>query len=160
MAKASGVVIGMVGCLGVAVVGLIVMFTGLFYFGFVQRGGVYDGLRVELNQSLLNNLMPQIELYKIEHGTYPGTLEQLAASAPKNTQIMIYDSTITGLPPTPRTFFYRRVGCDHYYLRAVGPDNTPFTADDLVPNFDPNSATRLGLLTQRRPADEVACKTG
>lgn len=160
MAKASGVAIGVFGCLGVVVAGLIVGFTALFYFGFVQRGGVYDGLRVRLNQSTLNDLMPKIELYKIEHGVYPDTLEQLAASATKSAPVMIYDATITGLSATPREFFYRRVGCDHYYLRAVGPDNIPFTADDLIPDIDSSSQAKLGLLMQRQPADEVACKTG
>jgi hypothetical protein len=79
---------------------------GVFYFGFVQRArglrrpalfsghGVYDGLRARLNQSTLDALTPQVELYRIGHGEYPKDLDQLAAGAPKASPIMIYDANV------------------------------------------------------------------
>src|SRR5947209_6723444 len=43
----------------------LVLYGGLFYFGFVQRGGVYDHLRVQLAQSQLNALVPAVEFCKL-----------------------------------------------------------------------------------------------
>jgi hypothetical protein len=70
---------------------------------------------------------------------------------------MIYDASITGLNAHPRLFFYQRIGCDHYYLRAVGPDGLPFTRDDIVPDVDPATATKLGLLTAKQAVAEAPC---
>jgi len=38
-----------------------VLYGALFYFGFAQRGGVYDDLRVKLAQTSINSLVPSIE---------------------------------------------------------------------------------------------------
>lgn len=49
----------------------------------------------------------------------------------------------------PLTLFYRRVGEDHYYLRAVGPDGKPFTGDDIYPEIKTEAGSRLGLLISK-----------
>jgi len=120
--------------------------------------GVYDGLRARLNQSTLDALTPQVELYRIGHGEYPKDLDQLAAGAPKASPIMIYDANVAGAAGGLREFYYRPVGCGHYYLRSVGLDGVPFTQDDIVPDTDPATRTRIGLLIQRQPAMEAPCK--
>ena len=154
---------GMGGCAWAAiiVIAFIVVvvgggFASLYYFGFVQRGGVYDGLRRQLTQQELNEGVSQIEFYKTVHGEYPDDLGKLPqGAAGQGTMFINVDSTN---PQNPRPFFYQRVGCDHYYLRSVGPDGQPFTQDDLTPVVAPEAVGKIGLLTVRDASQEKACK--
>src|SRR5258708_29502536 len=132
--KVGGWKLALLGLGGILCSGLL--YGGLFYFGFVQRGGIYDYLRARLAQSTLTSLVAAIELYKIQHDAYPRTLEELRASLPKDSFTFVFDPTDVRLG-MPRPFFYERVGTDHYYLRGVGPDGKPFTSDDILPEYDP-----------------------
>ncbi|MGO9446630.1 MAG: hypothetical protein ACLPXB_17930, partial [Thiobacillaceae bacterium] len=60
----------------------IVIYGALFYFGFAQRGGVYDDLRTKLAQTTINSLVQSIEFYKLQHGRYPESLKALQDSLP------------------------------------------------------------------------------
>ena len=146
--KAGGKLLAAIGAGGMAFT--VAIYGGLFYFGFIQRGGIYDHLRLQLAQSQLNRLVPVIEFYKVGSGSYPESLEQLAASQPKDSLIFVYDPLDVSSWATPRYFFYQRVDADHYYLRGVGPDGLPFTADDIVPQVDPKFAGKIGLLIEKR----------
>jgi len=60
----------------------------------------------------------------------------------------------------PRYFYYERVGTDHYYLRGVGPDGRPFTADDILPQVQLTPGSKLGLLIEHaEQADLVRAKS-
>lgn len=126
----------------------IVIYGALFYFGFVQRGGVYDDLRAKLAQSTINSLLPSIELYKIQNGKYPESLKVLQDSLPKDGFVTVFDPSIVALGGEPRHFFYERVGEDHYYLRGLGPDGKPFTGDDIVPQIALQPGSKIGLLVE------------
>ncbi len=139
------------GCLGALVVAVALMFVALFYFGFAQRGGVYDGLRAQLAQGQLNQLVPYIELYRTQRGGYPNSLEQVAEIIPSNVPVMIYDASIVQVGPGSRLYHYERVGDDHYVLRSAGQDGVPFTDDDIVP--DGFSDGGVGLLLNRPEAE-------
>ena len=149
--RPGGRKLALVGAGGIAFT--ILLYGGLFYFGFVQRGGLYDDLRAKLAQSVLNSVVPAIEVYKLQHGSYPESLEQLRKSLPKDSFVFVYDPTVMPFGSEPRYFFYERVGADHYYLRGVGPDGEPFTADDILPQIDLSAGGRLGLLIEppKRP---------
>ncbi|MES2835589.1 MAG: hypothetical protein V4707_12875 [Pseudomonadota bacterium] len=123
------------------------IYSALFYFGFVQRGGVYDGLRAQLAVSQLNQLVPYVELYKQQNGRYPASLKDVAGVIPPNTPVMINDPSHVDVS-TPREFFYQQFGDDHYYLRGLGLDGQPFTADDILPEAMPAT----GLLIEAQPA--------
>jgi hypothetical protein len=143
--KVGGRKLAIVGACGIALT--ILLYGGLFYFGFVQRGGVYDELRVRLAQTTLNGVLPVVEVYRLQNGTYLDSLEQLRASLPKDSTVMMLDPSDVRLGGMSRSFFYQRVDADHYYLRGVGPDGKPFTADDILPQAGMGPAGRLGLLT-------------
>jgi hypothetical protein len=148
-----GLVTKKIGAKKLALIGLggilssVLLYGGLFYFGFVQRGGIYDSLRVRLAQSMLTSLVPAIEYYKIQHGGYPLDLDTLRKSLPKDSFISVSDPTDVR---QPKNFYYERVGNDHYYLRSVGPDGEPFTADDILPEIDQATSKNLGLLLDRQ----------
>lgn len=125
----------------------IVLYGSLFYFGFVQTGGIYDELRLGLAQTQLNVLVPAIELYKIQYGSYPASLETLQKTFQKDNIISVYDPSTIGIDKQ-QYFFYEKVGEDHYYLRAIGPDGIPFTSDDVVPKISVVPNSKLGLLIE------------
>jgi hypothetical protein len=86
---------------------------------------IYDELRIQLARTSLNSCVQAIEFYKVQHGSYPESLEEPRASLGKESLVLVYDPTMTkfGLPRA--YFFYQRVRTDHYYLRGVGPDPSP-----------------------------------
>lgn len=128
------------------------IYGGLFYLGTVQRGGAFDELRVKLTQSAINSLVPSIELYKIQNGRYPDSLEVLQQSMPKDNfaAMFVTDPSVMVPEEKPRYFFYEKVGEDHYYLRGLGPDGKPFTTDDVVPQISSNPDSKLGLLIEKQ----------
>lgn len=141
--KKAGKKVALIGAGGIAFT--FVIYGGLFYFGMIQRGGVYDELRTKLAQSQLNQLVQSVEFYKVTHGSYPDTLEQLQKAFPNAT--FVYDPTDMPHRTKLRYFYYKPVDENHYYLRSVGADGQPFTADDIVPQIDASLADKIGLVT-------------
>ena len=124
----------------------IVIYGALFFFGFVQTGGIYDRLRGQLAQQQLYTLVQAVEFYRLQYGSYPDSLEQLQATLPKQSLAVTFDPTGFRIGSLPRRFYYERVGIDHYYLRGVGVDGQPFTADDIVPDITIAPHSQIGLL--------------
>lgn len=127
----------------------VAIYGALFYFGFVQRGGVYDEMRRQLAINTLSILVSEVEFYRLQYGVYPESLEQLQKSQP-NKPIFIYDTSSTPLSSEPfRLFYYERSGDAHYYLRSVGNDGEPFTGDDILPDIGQSENGKIGLLMQK-----------
>lgn len=127
----------------------VALYGALFYFGFVQRGGVYDELRQQLTVNTLSTLVSEIEFYRLQHGVYPESLEQLQESQP-NKPIFIVDTSSPPFSAEPfRLFYYERSGDAHYYLRSVGNDGKAFTADDILPHIEQTENSKIGLLLQK-----------
>jgi hypothetical protein len=127
----------------------ILIYGALFYFGFVQRGGIYDDLRTKMAQSNLNALVQSVEFYKIQYGEYPDSLEMLKSSLSKDSSQVIFVIDPRGLM-SGRYFYYQKVDSDHYYLRGVAPDGQPFSPGALVPQVA-TAGTKLGLLIAPPP---------
>jgi hypothetical protein len=141
-----------VACIGFAGIGCTVfLYAALFYFGFMQRGGVYDDLRLKMAQSTINSVVPVIEMYRLQTGHYPESMAALKESLPKDSTVMLFDPSTMHMGQVPGYFFYQRVGEDHYYLRGVGPDGLPLTADDIVPQIPVATGSKIGLLVKQLP---------
>ncbi|HXC27610.1 MAG TPA: type II secretion system protein GspG [Stellaceae bacterium] len=145
--KAGRLTVGLLGAGGIALT--IVLYGALFYFGFVQTGGVYDRLRSQMARPQLDSLVQAIEFYRLQYGGYPDSLQQLEATMPKPSFITIYDPTSIHLGSKPRAFYYERSGTDHYYLRGVGADGEPFTDDDILPDIRLAPDSKVGLLLDK-----------
>lgn len=128
------------------VVGFILLFGLFIYFGLFQRGGVYDNLRVKLGISTITSLVSEIELYKIQNGKYPETLEAFHKSLPENSIVFVFDPTHVAMDGQQRYFYYELVDDSHYYLLGVGADEKPYTNDDVLPNIDIKKNSKIGLL--------------
>jgi hypothetical protein len=151
--KARGKRLAAFAALGVAIsVGTTVVLyresggTGLLRW--LERHDTFDLIRAGVARSALDRLVPAIEFYKVRYGHYPETLEELADSLPKETDIFIIDPMTVRAGRTPANFFYRRVDPDHYYLRSVGPDGIPFTTDDILPSIEVFPGSSLGLIKE------------
>lgn len=140
--KRGGKVLAIIGALGITCT--VALYGSLYYFGFVQRGGIYDSLRVQLAEQNLTTLVQAIEFYKIQNEFYPPTLEELASSQSQSQPVLIHDPTTVGSNSQPREYYYELVNDGlGYYLFGLGVDGKPFTSDDILPEVD---AKNLGLL--------------
>jgi hypothetical protein len=147
--KSGGKKLALIGGLGILVT--VALYGGLFYFGFVKRGGIYDDLRAQLAQSTLYSVVQAIEFYRVQHGSYPESLKALQESLPKDSTVFVFDPSDVKFAGRSRYFYYERVGADHYYLRGVGRDGVPFTADDILPQVQMTPGSKIGLLVERNP---------
>jgi hypothetical protein len=147
--RRGGTKLALVGAAGIGF--SILLYGGLYYFGFAQRGGLYDGLREKLAQDNLNALVQSVEFYKLGHGEYPDSLATLKASLPKGSVQSVYviDPRILPGGKIGQLFYYEKVGSDHYYLRGVAPDGKPFSPGALAPQVAPGG--KIGLLTEPPP---------
>ena len=145
--KSGGRRLAAIGAGGIAFT--VILYSALFYFGFAQRGGIYDDLRSKLAASTLTSLVNAIETYRLQTGRYPDSLETLRQSLPKNSTVTVFDPTDVQMNTKSRYFHYELVDSDHYYLLSVGPDGQPFTQDDILPNVEVKPGSKLGLLTKR-----------
>lgn len=135
-------------------VGIILIFLGIFQYknrilitigiiGIVFTFGLYsisfpqlwnkkekEKLITGLSQTFLNNLIKDIEFYKLQHGHYPEKLELLQDS---NTTILIIDP-LQSQKNKNEVFNYALIG-DKYTVFSSGIDGIPNTADDIYPQL-------------------------
>ncbi len=127
----------------------VTLYGALFYFGVGQRGGVYDELRSKLAATTLTSLVNAIEVYKLQTGRYPDSLEMLRQSLPEDSPITVFDPTDVRMDGKARQFYCEVLDAGHYYLRSVGRDGQPFTPDDILPVVEVKPGSKLGLLTKK-----------
>lgn len=115
----------------------VVLYGSLFFFGFYERGGVFDELRAELVKTTLPDTINAIEAYKVRYGMYPESLFDLAnITSPLN----IYDQInfVGG-----QTYYYENHG-SFYYVFSKGSDGEPFTEDDIFSDLTEYELQNLG----------------
>ncbi|KAF0094841.1 MAG: hypothetical protein E1N59_1576 [Puniceicoccaceae bacterium 5H] len=97
----------------------VALYSGLFYFGFVQKGGVYDSLKAKMAQTTLTELPPKIEYYKTLHGHYPESLRELQPQDPEATPQPAFITEpfvrLDNLQPKPYNYGVFDDG-QHFYL--------------------------------------------
>ena len=142
--KSGGKKLALVG--GGGIVFTVALYCSLFYFGFVQRGGIYDAVRAQMAESTITSLVPAIEFYQAQNGEYPDSLETLRRSLPKNSVVFVFDPTDMKLRGRSRYYHYELIDSDHYYLLGVGPDGEPFTDDDILPKIEVGPQSTVGLV--------------
>jgi len=112
-----------------------IVWSTVFYLFMMHPGSpIHKQLRIDLSQNTLDRLFREIEIYKLQHGQYPDSLQQLSS-------VQIFDPL-----QSPQTKFnYRRVG-DRYILFGSGLDGIPNTEDDLFPRIILTDSSRIGLI--------------
>ncbi len=142
--KLGGKKLVIIGACGISL--SVILYGSLFYFGFIQRGGIYDDLRAQLSKTTITSLAQAIEFYKTQNGKYPESLEALRKSLPENSMVFVFDPTHVQMGGAPRYYHYELIDESHYYLLGVGPDEKPYTSDDVLPNIKIKKNSGVGLL--------------
>jgi hypothetical protein len=110
----------------------IVIYSTLYYFGTVYRGGTYDELRVSMNHYLLKEIDKEMINYKCRYGTYPTELKDIIKV---NKDLIIKDPIYYVIKNYKGdSLFYYKMTPDSFMLFSVGFDGKPFTSDDIHPN--------------------------
>jgi hypothetical protein len=110
---------------------------------FVQTSGIVKDGFANIAQIQLNDLVKDIEFYKLQNGTYPDSLQQIQT---KDSFTSIDDPTqaFNGNKKSI-TYQYRRKG-NKYLLFSVGKDGKPNTSDDIYPNLSNADTSKLGFI--------------
>ena len=104
----------------------IIVYTGLFHFGFRSEFGKRGWAKH--SQMQLNTLIKHIEFYKLENGKYPDSLKQLETD---KEFISLTDPT-----QSFGTYYnYKKLG-EKYLLFSSGIDRIPNTTDDIYPEVN------------------------
>ena len=132
-----------------AIVGSCGIGLTLLYAGWVNYMIYFDeDLMAAANQNQLTSLVKEIELYKINNGKYPESLEVLSKFLQKESEYLVYDQAdaIKFNVIKPSSYHYTLDKDSHYYLLSVGPDKKPFTSDDVLPDIEMKGKSGFGLL--------------
>ena len=117
------------------IIGVFCMLFTVFVYSFMIFGlDKFSKVKeswAELSQHQINELVKDVEYYKLQNGKYPESLKQLS-------NVNIQDP-VKGLNAREKdVFIYKNLG-DKYLLFSVGLDWKPNTKDDIYPKVKPNS---------------------
>jgi len=119
-----------------------ILFTFVLYgtlFPELWNEKVRNENNVESAQNGMNNLVKDIEFYKIQHGSYPKSLYVLDS-------YKIIDQTQVGESKSKnKNFNYKLIG-DKYLLFSSGIDRIPNTSDDIYPDISVVDSSKVGYL--------------
>ena len=104
----------------------VVLYGGLFYFGFVATFGPYASLKIGLASQIIRTDAGQIALYKQQHGQFPRTLADMPTGR---------DATFVAFDPWLKPLAYKLNADGTFELRSAGPDGEFNTADDIAETF-------------------------
>jgi hypothetical protein len=120
------------------------IYSSLFYFT-LNSDVVRNGF-AEIAQTEINELVKNVEFYKLQNGTYPDSLQQLDT---KDSFTNIYDPLSSAkIGDNAAPFRYSKKG-NKYLLFSVGRDGKPNTADDIYPTLTNPDTSKLGFI--RKP---------
>ena len=124
-----------------------IIFTIGFYsfFFYYLKNGTYSKIGfAHISQMQLNNLVKNIEFYKLQHGRYPDSLQQLLMD---DKLAPIHDAIQVAQQRKNTYYNYKRVG-NRYILFSSGLDGKPNTSDDLFPLMMVKDSSKIGLLSK------------
>ena len=126
-----------------------ILFTvGVYAFlFFVLRNSedVANGFST-IAQIQVNDLIKDIEFYKMQHGVYPNKLEDLQEN---NKLVAIVDPILLNHSTEGNlNYHYEKVG-DRYKLYSVGVDRIENTADDIYPDLLNSDSTKIGFIKKQ-----------
>lgn len=116
--------------IGAAGIALTVFVYGYMFYNLKYGKDTARGFAV-LSQHSLNSLINSIEFYKMQHGDYPDSLEQLSK---KDEKVIILDPLLMRKMDSKAdmNFRYEKLQ-NRYTLFSVGIDGISNTPDDIYP---------------------------
>jgi len=121
----------------------IIVYSTLLYEG--THASVFKKGFEEISQMQLNSLVKNIEFYKLSHGQYPDSLQQLL----EDDKLAPINDAVQGMNTKANSYYnYQKVG-DKYLLFSSGQDGIPNTKDDLFPQVTITDSSKIGLIRHR-----------
>ena len=125
------------------IVWTIIVYSSLFYAG--THAAVFKNGFKDLSQMQLNSLVKNVEFYKITHGEYPGSLQQLL----EDDKLAPINDVVQGMNMKGVSYYnYEKIG-DRYLLFSSGQDGIPNTKDDLFTQMTLRDSSKIGLIKHR-----------
>lgn len=134
------------GSIGIAIT--VAIYGSLIYFSTYSMshdGAVQDGF-AEIAQSQINDLVKNIEFYKLQNGVYPDSLKRLET---KDSFLSIDDplQSIKNNGKSTEYQYYKKG--NKYLLFSVGKDGIPDTKDDIYPTLSNPDTSKLGFIRKK-----------
>jgi hypothetical protein len=104
----------------------IVLYSALFYFGFVANFGPYADLKIGLTSQIINSDAGYISLYEQKYNKFP---EKITDVIPSDTNMF----SLTDPWFTPLLF--KPINDKSFEIRSAGPDKIINTDDDISKTF-------------------------
>lgn len=121
----------------------IFVYSSLFYAS--RHATIFKQGFADISQMQLNSLVKNIEFYKLQHGEYPDSIEQLLHDdklAPINDAIQLNQQR-------DKSYYnYEKVG-EKYLLFSSGQDGIPNTKDDLYPQILLTDSSKIGFIKSK-----------
>jgi len=130
-----------IGALGI--VFTVSIYSFLFYE--MKHATIFKQGFADISQMQLNSLIKNIEFYKLQHGKYPDSLQQLLAD---DKLAPITDAIQLNQQRQNSSYNYEKVG-DNYLLFSSGQDGIPNTKDDLLPQIVISDSSKIGLVKSK-----------
>ncbi len=140
----------LIGVAGIAFT--VIIYSTLFYTS--KHSSVFKNGFRKLSQMELNNLVKDIEFYKMQNGQYPDRLQQLTK---ENSHVFIYDPIQSNQGQTDNLFKYQKLD-NQYSLFSAGVDGIPNTNDDLYPQVSEKLVGKIGLTKYNIKQDSIETK--
>jgi hypothetical protein len=132
--------LSMIGAAGI--LWTVIVYATLFYAG--KNASFFKKGFKDISQMQLNSLVKNIEFYKLAHGHYPDSLQQLL----DDDKLAPINDAAQGMNLKGSSYYnYERTG-DKYVLFSSGQDGIPNTKDDLFPQIVITDSSKIGLIKQ------------
>lgn len=113
-----------------------------FLFYYMKNGESSKQGFAMISQMQLNNLVKNIEFYKLQYGQYPDNLQELL----KDDKLSPVHDPIQSVQHRQNAIYnYKRIG-NRYTLFSSGQDGKPNTKDDLFPQVIISDSSKIGLI--------------
>lgn len=125
---------------GAGILWTVIVYSALFYAG--THASIFKKGFEDISQMQLNSLVKNIEFYKLQHGQYPDSLQQLL----NDDKLALINDPVQGLQMKENAYYnYKKVN-DKYLLFSSGQDGIPNTSDDLFPQVTVSDSSKIGLV--------------
>ncbi|MGA1977989.1 MAG: type II secretion system protein GspG [Bacteroidales bacterium] len=131
----------------------IIVYSSLFYAS--KHASIFKNGFEQLSQMQLNNLVKDIEYYKLINGQYPDSLQQLKKG---NLGVFINDPIQANQLRKNNLYIYIKMG-EKYLLFSSGEDGVPNTKDDLYPQLSAKEGSKSGLIKFNCKPDTTILRT-
>jgi hypothetical protein len=111
-------------------IGIInILFTPLFWFLY-NKSSINENSNIEITKFQLNEIVKDIEYYKLKNGKYPDNLSILRNQTKYFNDIDVF--SLEGGKTS--SFFYKKLD-EKFILKSIGPDKKLNTKDDIFPDL-------------------------